>query len=77
MSVYYNDRKDMLVLKCNGCGRTEDLYKGETDRLLANDWIHEHNWKTVKTNSGWHNLCPDCKEAFYAKRREKYLERMV
>lgn len=37
MSVYYDNRNRMLKLKCDCCQKVVDLYKNETDRLLAHD----------------------------------------
>lgn len=74
MSVFYNGRDDMLKLKCDSCRKIVDLYKGETDRLLAHDWIHEHGRKTIKIKDIWINVCPACKEAIEAKHRERFIE---
>lgn len=74
MSCYYSEKRDMLMLKCDGCGVIEDLYKGQTDRLLKHDWIHQHGWKTMKYHNRWVDICPDCKSALYAKKREAWLQ---
>ena len=76
MSVFYNSKKDMLQLKCNGCDLTENLYKGQTDRTVAHDWIHTHGWRTMKINGEWQNLCPDCYNALRTKTRERWLGRI-
>ena len=74
MSCFYQSYRNMLVLKCDGCGITEDLYEWETDRLLANDWIKEHGWKTMKQGSRWINICPRCKKAFEDARRDHWIK---
>ena len=77
MSVFYDRHSDMLKLKCECCRKVENLYKGETDRLLAHDWIHEHKWKTIKIKDIWINVCPICREAIEAKHRERFIESMT
>lgn len=77
MSVFYDRHSDMLKLKCDCCRKVENLYKGETDRLLAHDWIHEHKWKTIKIKDIWINVCPICREAIEAKHRERFIESMT
>jgi hypothetical protein len=52
-----------VIIKCDGCGRTEIAAEGQTDRLLVNGYVHENDWKTTKRNDKWINLCPDCKRA--------------
>jgi len=74
MSSFYDHRQDMLKLKCDGCGIIVDLYEGVTDRLWANDWIHEHNWKTMKKDGKWMNICPDCLEAIRNERRTRWAQ---
>ena len=75
MSCYYNEYKGALMLRCNACGKTEELYKGETDRLLKHGWMKEHGWKTRKTVYGeWIDLCPDCIAAEEEHRRKEFVE---
>lgn len=73
MSVFYNTKRDMLMIMCDACKKTEDLYKHETDRLIAHSWIREHGWKTMKKNDKWINICKECKEALENSRRQKWL----
>lgn len=72
MSSFVSSAGD-LYLKCDGCTLTVLTDKGQTDRLLVNDYIRENGWKTMKKKNKWINLCPDCKKAFYEKRREEWL----
>lgn len=76
MSVYYSKYRDMLVLKCDGCGEAVDLYKGETDRLLAHDYIRTNGWKTTRSNGVWINICPECKKAVQDQRRRSFAEKV-
>lgn len=74
--VKYYENRDMLVLRCDGCGISVDLFRGQTDRCLAHDYIHEHGWKTMKLNKKWVNICPECKKAFYEQKRQNWIERV-
>lgn len=75
MSCYYSQYRNMLVLKCDGCGTSVDLYKGETDRLLKHDYIKEHDWQTYKDKTAkWKDICPECKKARADAKRAKWLE---
>ena len=74
MSCFYSSYRNMLVLKCDGCGASVDLFKGETDRCLKHDYIREHGWKTYKDKNGkWKDICPKCKTAMEDAKREKWL----
>ena len=75
MSCYYDSRRDMLVLRCDGCGKKVDLYKGETDRLLCHDYIRENGWKTQKRRGKWENICDECVKAIQDQRRQEYIRR--
>lgn len=75
MSCFYDSRRDMLVLKCDCCGKKVDLYKGETDRLLANDWIHKNGWKTIKIVNCFNQVCPECKAAIEERYREEWMNK--
>ena len=57
MSCYYSHYRDMLILKCDGCGKTVDLYKGETDKCLKHDYIKVNGWKTEKRGNRWIDIC--------------------
>ena len=74
MSCYYNEYRDMLVLKCDSCGEKVDLYKGETDRLLKHDYIKEHGWLSTKMFNKWLDLCPDCRSALRDRNRSIFLK---
>lgn len=74
MSIFYDGKRDMLRLKCDSCHKTVDLFRGQTDRLLAHDWIHEHGWKTMNTNKGWANVCPICRETIETEHRKRFIE---
>ena len=76
MSVYYDNRNKILKLKCDCCRKVVDLYKNETDRLLAHDWIHEHGWKTIKIKKIWINVCTVCREAIEDEYRKSFIEEM-
>lgn len=73
MSCYYNSRRMMLVLRCDSCGRAEDIAEKQTDRLLKHEWIREHGWKTVKTTERFADLCEDCKRALEEKKRQDWI----
>lgn len=73
MSCYYQNARDMLVLKCDSCKVVVDLYQGQTDRLMKHDYIRENGWKTMKLDGRWVDLCPDCKSALYEARREAFI----
>lgn len=73
MACFYNSNRDMLILKCDSCGKTVDLYKGQTDRLLKHDYMRGNGWKTYKHNKRWIDLCPECKTALEQKKRESFL----
>lgn len=73
MSCYHDRHRDMLVLKCDGCGKTVDLYEGETDRCLCHDYIHKHGWKTQKKNGRWINICDECVVAVQSAKRERFV----
>lgn len=75
--VKYEARRDMLVILCDGCGLKHDLYKGQTDRCLAHDWIKENGWKTMKHHGQWINICPNCKKAYEDAKRALWLKGMV
>lgn len=75
MSCFYDFRRDMLRLRCDCCRKVVDLYKGETDRLLANAWIHQNGWKTIKIGDKWNHLCPDCKKAIEDQYREEWMKK--
>lgn len=78
MSCYYSKYRDMLVLKCDGCGNSVDLYKGETDRTLKHYYIKEHGWKTYKDKRGkWIDICPNCKTAREDSKRAMWLREEV
>lgn len=77
MSCYYSALRDMLVLKCDGCGRTVDLGKGETDRCLCHAYIHENGWKTMRRRGKWLNICDECLAELLSINRKKFLEEMV
>lgn len=77
MSCYYSTHRKMLVLKCDGCGRLVDLYNGETDRTLANDYIHENGWKTMKDGGKWINICHDCVAAMQEQKRRAWVDSKV
>ncbi len=63
-----------IYVKCDACSYTAfvDGTEGQTDRCLAHDWLHEHDWKTMKHNEKWIQLCPECKTMFYQRKREKW-----
>lgn len=73
MSVFYNSRRSMLVIKCDGCGFVADVCKNQTDRLIANEWVHENNWRTMKIQGKWAHLCPECSKAYYSKKRDAFV----
>lgn len=75
MSCFYDSRRDMLKLKCDCCRKIVDLYKGETDRLLANDWIRKNGWKTIKIGKRFIHVCPECKAAIEKRYREEWLSK--
>lgn len=62
-----------VCIKCDGCGRVELVEEGQTDRLLINNYVHEHNWKTKKEHGRWVNYCPDCISALREKKRAEWL----
>ena len=73
MSCYYSASRDMLVLKCDSCKKTVDLFKGQTDKLLKHDWIRENGWKTMKKNDKWLDICEECKKALEEKKRQEWI----
>ena len=73
MACFYQAGRNMLVLQCDVCKTVVDIYRGETDRLLANYYIRENGWKATKINGKWMQLCPECKKAMETKRREKFM----
>lgn len=75
MSIFYDHRTDMLKLKCDCCKKVVYLYKGQTDRLLANDYCHDHGWKITKKGDRWLHLCPECKKAIEDYNRKKFIEK--
>lgn len=78
MSCYYNGHRDMLILRCDGCGSSTDLYKGQTDRLLKHAFIRENGWKTYKDKAGkWNDICPACKAARESEIRSRWLKKEV
>ena len=80
MSIYVKSRVCSvgdLYLRCDGCGKTVLCCKDQTDRLLANDYIHENGWRTVKRGAKWIHACPDCKAAIEAKKREEFIEEFI
>lgn len=77
MSCYVDFYRNMLVLRCDGCGTKVDLWPDQTDRLLANIYMKENGWKAMKLKSGkWIQICPDCKSAYYSAKRESWLKKM-
>lgn len=76
MACFYQAYRDMLVLRCDACRRVDDVARGQTDRLLANDYIRAHGWKTTKIGGRWTHLCPDCNEAVREQKREAFLKRL-
>lgn len=76
LSVFYCSKTDYLKIRCNGCGLVKKLYKGETDRLLANNWIRENKWQTRKMFDKWIHLCPKCKEALLELKRADFLKKV-
>ena len=76
MACKYVINRDMLVLICDSCGRIDDIAKGQTDRLLANDYVHKNGWRTEKMNGKWIHLCPECKKAVEEKKRRIFLDRI-
>lgn len=51
---------DMYQLECDNCGHCTD----ETfDSFMeAVEFKKENNWKSIKTNGEWKELCPECAE---------------
>ena len=75
MSCYYNKYRDMLVLKCDACGKQIDLYKGSTDRLDRLLWERENAWKTKRMDNGkWADYCKECLTAVEEKKRQAWVE---
>lgn len=68
MSKFY--AKGNIYAKCDSCGKTELVAENQTDRLLANDYFKENNWKTIKTAERWINVCPECISALESKKRD-------
>lgn len=75
MSCFYDRHSNALKLKCDCCKNVVIISEGETDRLFANDYVHENGWKTTKRSDKWIHLCPDCKKAIEEANRQKYIER--
>lgn len=73
MAVFYSRYIDALMIRCDCCRETVKIYENQTDRLLANDWIKENNWKTQKINNKFMNFCPYCAERI----KQKLVERVV
>ena len=73
MSCYYQTKRDMLILKCDVCGKQVDLFRHETDRTLKHDYIHENGWKTMKDHEAWIDICSDCKQALEDVKRQKWI----
>ena len=75
MSCFYEHHTDMLKLKCDSCKRIVNLYKGETDRLHANEYCHDNGWIITKRGGRWLHLCPECKKAIEEHNRRKFIEK--
>lgn len=77
MAIFYSRYTGALMLRCDCCRETVELYKGETDRLLAHDWMKEHLWKTRKVNDKFMIFCPYCNEAINRKLADKIVETII
>ena len=73
MSCYYHTKREMLVLKCDACGKQVDIAQYRTDRTLKNNYIRENGWRTMKHHEKWMDICPDCKKAFEEAKRELWI----
>lgn len=74
MACFYSSKHDMLVLKCDACGCSVDLYRGETDRTLKLDYIRENGWKMLKMGGKWLDICRACKAEMERKKRDAFMQ---
>lgn len=75
MSCWYSVRNDMLMLRCDVCRTTVELYKGQTDRLLKHDYMRSHGWRCEKREEKWFDICPECDAAIKQSRREAWIRK--
>lgn len=74
MSVFYQYKKDRIKLVCDGCGFSPEpsIFEGQSDRLIANGYMHEEGWQITKCKQKWIHLCPECKKAIQEKKRAEF-----
>lgn len=64
-----------LWIKCDGCGKTAEVYAHTTDRVLVHDFIKQYGWRTLKAENKWLNICPECKKALEERKKSIQAEK--
>lgn len=73
--IFFSDRKNRLIGKCDACGATVEGYEGSSDRCdLTCVIFQDHGWMQRIEGKRWKHYCPECKAEYYRQKREKYFK---
>ena len=74
--IYFNDRLNRLIGRCDCCGQVLYGFEGDTDRTELTAWLmKEQGWLQKKENGKWKQFCPECKVEYYKSKRESYFSK--
>lgn len=74
--IYWSERQNRLIGKCDACGITIAGYEQSTDRCdFTCGFFKKAGWMQKRIKGKWVAFCPDCKKAYYETERQKYFNK--